>query len=68
MDRITAITATIALFSWGIGSFIGKIATNRIGEKAVFWDILGYVPGVIIYCLFALMPFLYLKVIKPECF
>lgn len=36
-----------------MGTFFGKLATNRIGEKAVFWDILAYALGVIIYCFVA---------------
>jgi len=36
-----------------LGTFFGKLATNRIGEKAVFWDILAYALGVIIYCFVA---------------
>lgn len=45
------IVALLTLISWGIGSFIAKLATNRIGTKTVFWDMLGYFPTVIIYCL-----------------
>lgn len=45
--------ALMVLISWGVSSFIGKLSTNRIGEKAVFWDLLGYAPAIIFYCLFA---------------
>ncbi len=51
MDKFTILTALISLIGWGVGSFIAKLATNRIGEKAMFWDMLGYAPVVIIYCL-----------------
>jgi bacterial/archaeal transporter family protein len=51
MDVQTLIYATISLLGWGVGSFLSKLATNRIGERAVFWDMLGYAPGIIIYCL-----------------
>lgn len=37
------------MVSWGLGSFIAKIATDRIGDRAVFWDMLGYAPAIIIY-------------------
>ncbi len=52
MDQKTLILAILSLIGWGVGSFIAKLATNRIGEKTVFWDLAGYVPMVIIYCLF----------------
>jgi transporter family protein len=51
MDKFTLITALISLVGWGVGSFIAKLATNRIGEKAMFWDLLGYTPAVLIFCL-----------------
>jgi transporter family protein len=47
----TLIIALITFVSWGLGSFIAKLATNRIGEKSVFWDVIGYFPAVIIYSL-----------------
>ena len=53
MDAFTLTTAFISLLGWGVGSFIAKLATNRIGEKAMFWDMLGYAPVVFIYCLLA---------------
>ncbi len=43
--------ALLSFISWGLGSFIAKLATNRIGERAVFWDLIGYFPAVIIYSL-----------------
>lgn len=39
----------MTFISWGLSSFISKMATNRIGEKSVFWDMIGYFPTVIIY-------------------
>lgn len=41
--------AILTMVSWGVGSFIAKIATSRIGDRAVFWDVLGYAPAIIIY-------------------
>ena len=52
MFNKTFFLAILALVSWGVGSFIAKLSTNRIGEKAVFWDILGYAPFIIIYSIF----------------
>jgi bacterial/archaeal transporter family protein len=49
MDKVSWMIALGAMLAWGIGSFIAKLATNRIGEKAVVWDMLGYVPGIILY-------------------
>jgi len=51
MNLETLIVTLITFLSWGLGSFIAKLATNRIGEKSVFWDIIGYFPAVIIYSL-----------------
>jgi transporter family protein len=41
----------LCIIGWGIGSFLGKIATTRIGERAVFWNILSYAAATIVYCL-----------------
>jgi len=49
MDIKTLILAVTALFSWGVASFVGKLATNRIGERSVFWDLVGYAPAIILY-------------------
>ncbi len=49
MDIKTLFFALLTLLSWGVGSFVAKLATNRIGQKAVFWDILGYAPVIIIF-------------------
>lgn len=43
----------LSLVGWGLGAFFSKMATNRIGEASVFWDLTGYIPLVIIYTLFA---------------
>jgi hypothetical protein len=51
MNLETLIVTLITFLSWGLGSFIAKLATNRIGEKSVFWHIIGYFPAVIIYSL-----------------
>lgn len=49
MDLKTFGIALFTLLSWGIGSFVAKLATNRIGDKSVFWDLLGYAPAIIIF-------------------
>ena len=49
MDKATIIITAITFVSWGVGSFIAKLSTNRIGEQAVFWDIIGYLPPIVIY-------------------
>lgn len=41
----------MTLISWGTGSFVAKLATNRIGDKSVFWDLFGYAPAIIIFSL-----------------
>ena len=51
MDSATILITIITFIAWGVGSFISKLATNRIGEQAVFWDILANVPLIIIYSL-----------------
>ncbi len=53
MDIKTVLIFFITFVGWGLGTFFGKLATNKIGEKAVFWDILGYTFGVIIYSFIA---------------
>lgn len=37
------------MVSWGVGSFLAKLATNRIGGKSVVWDLLGYIPATLVY-------------------
>ncbi len=31
-----------------VGTFF---SLNRIGDKAVFWDLIGYAPAIVVYCL-----------------
>jgi transporter family protein len=51
MNLNNFVIALFTLISWGVGSFTAKLATNRIGMKTVFWDMMGYFPTVVIYCL-----------------
>jgi transporter family protein len=53
MNSETIILTILSLFGWGVGAFFSKMATNRIGEASVFWDLIGYFPLVIIYTLVA---------------
>jgi len=53
MDIKTFLVAFLSLLSWGIGSFFAKLATNKIGDKAVFWDMIAYAPVVITYSFIA---------------
>jgi uncharacterized protein (DUF486 family) len=39
MDPITILVVIASVLSWGIGSFIAKVAANRIGTQSVFWDL-----------------------------
>jgi len=50
MDTTTFFFATLSLFGWGVGSFFSKLAANRIGEQSIFWDLIGYIPGTLLYC------------------
>jgi bacterial/archaeal transporter family protein len=52
MNSSTFVLALLSMFSWGIGSFTAKIAADRIGGKAVFWDLIGYASAIIFYTLF----------------
>ena len=56
MDTKTIILAFIALLGWGIGSFIAKLATNRIGSSALFWDMVGFSLISTLYALFVFKP------------
>jgi len=49
MPSTTFVLALLSLLGWGIGAFFSKLATNRIGERSVLWDMIGYVPAIIIY-------------------
>jgi bacterial/archaeal transporter family protein len=51
MDVKTFGITLMTLGAWGIGTFIAKLATRRIGEKSVIWDLLGYGVGVMIFTL-----------------
>jgi transporter family protein len=53
MNIETFVLTLLSLLGWGFGAFFSKMATNRIGESSVFWDLIGYFPLVIIYTLFA---------------
>jgi drug/metabolite transporter (DMT)-like permease len=53
MDRPTFLMAIAALLSWGVSAFVSKLAANRIGERAVLWDMLGYIPVIIVFSLIA---------------
>lgn len=53
MSPESIILTILALFGWGVGAFFSKMATNRIGEASVFWDVIGYFPLTIMYTLFA---------------
>ncbi|MFH0772698.1 MAG: EamA family transporter [bacterium] len=53
MNSETILLTVLSLFGWGVGAFFSKMATNRIGESSVFWDLIGYFPLVIIYTLVA---------------
>jgi transporter family protein len=54
MDSKSFALAMLTMFSWGVGSIISKLAANRIGDKAIFFDIVGYTPAIIIYGLLIL--------------
>ena len=51
MDLKTFIIVVGSFVSWGVSSFLSKIATNKIGQKAIFFDIIIYAPTVILYSL-----------------
>lgn len=51
MELGTFLVVVLTFVSWGVGSFIAKLATNRIGAQGIFWDVIGYTPAVIIYSL-----------------
>lgn len=52
MDKSIFLWTIITLFSWGIGSFFDKLATNKIGERTLFFSFVSYSFFVILYCLF----------------
>lgn len=51
MDSTSALITVVIFLSWGLGSFLAKIAADKIGNQSVFWDVLGYTPAVVIFCL-----------------
>jgi len=56
MDRSTLFFAIMALGGWGLGSFIAKLATNRIGALSVAFDLVGYAIAAGVYSLFIFKP------------
>lgn len=52
MNTTFLTTFLIVVVSWGLGNIFGKAATQRIGEKAVFWHYLVYATAIIVYSLF----------------
>lgn len=54
MDLITFLVALAIFVSWGVGSFLAKLAADKIGVKSVFWDLIGYFIAIFIYSLFFL--------------
>ncbi len=56
MNTETIVLAGLSMLGWGVGAFFSKLATNHIGERSVFWDMVGYVPFVILYCVLTLKP------------
>ncbi len=53
MNTETIVLTILSLFGWGLGAFFSKLATNRIGESSVFWDLIGYIPLVLVYTFIA---------------
>lgn len=45
----TMMLVILTLLSWGFGSFLTKLAANRIGEKSVVWDTLGLAITTFLY-------------------
>jgi transporter family protein len=56
MDSALILFTLISLFGWGIGSFFAKLATNKIGNSALFWDMIGFSIVSTIYALFTFKP------------
>lgn len=53
MSTETLLFVILAFLGWGIGAFLSKLAANRIGTQSIFWDLLGYIPMILIYSMFA---------------
>jgi transporter family protein len=51
VDAITFFVFLLCFLGWGLGGFFAKMAANKIGAQSIFWDIIGYVPAVLIYSL-----------------
>jgi len=68
MDLTTFLIVIGVFLSWGVSSFIAKLATNRIGAQSVFWDMLTYAPVVIIWSLIMFKLENLLRVVKTDKF
>ena len=51
MDLISILVVVGIFVSWGVGSFLAKLAADKIGTQSVFWDTIGYIPVLFIYSL-----------------
>jgi transporter family protein len=51
MDRTSLGILAGTIAAWGAGSFVQKLAANRLGAQSAFWHALGYAPVVIIFSL-----------------
>ena len=49
MSRAIFIGVAVTFVSWGLGSFVAKMAADRIGTQSVFWDLLGALPWLLVY-------------------
>ena len=50
--ELTNFLVVIGIFlAWGIGGFLAKLSTNRIGDQGVFWDMSGAALIILIYSL-----------------
>jgi len=48
MTFATFLIVIIVFLSWGVGGFIAKMATNKIGAQSLFWDMIVYAPIIIL--------------------
>lgn len=51
MDSVALLVVIGTFVSWGVGALIAKFAANRIGTQSVFWELVGYVPAILIFSL-----------------
>jgi len=51
MDLTTLLIAVGVFVSWGLGTFIAKLAANRIGAQSIFFDVIGAASVILIYSL-----------------